>query len=450
MRNSILISVLLILHIPTNCQDKYACLMPEPLQSKSSSCELWNHYESANVNATPIKTIRITYHVFNKDDGTGSIQNDTDGLDFLDDYTDNINSRYSDLDEMRVPSSSPHISDSRIRFELAEVHFWDSSYGYTYPGYYDPTWSNNLYTQFVTNKAAVTYKTTSVHVFFPGGTTSSGWASGIGDKDYIVMGGVYPKYQAWLGHPWANAAGLAHELGHSLGLLHTWYGDAINDTPNNSNCWNLDLGDPYCDELEEVSNNIMDYNASKASLTLGQIHRAHFYLFGGSGDIEDCVIETITTQIPTVSGGDLVCDNGLEFQFPNIQLGVDILTTTSTNITSIDCGEEVSFTPTTYTTSAESGSITLSFDYGSSGTTQSVKNVSVVGYQYENLDVCDISSTSSISAKSINLPDTGCSSPDAVVDNGNSLSIICEGITLNSGFEVELGGTLEIQTFVCD
>ena len=450
MKNSFFISALLLLHISTNCQNKFTCYIDDPPQLKSSSCELWNHYESTNVSSTPIKTVRITYHVFNKDDGTGNIQNDTDGLDFLDDYTDNLNLRYSQVDEMRVPSSSPHISDSRIRFDLAEVHFWDDTNGYTYPGSYSPTWSNNLYTQFVTNKAAVTYKTTSVHIFISGGTSSSGWASGIGDRDYIVMGGIYSKYQDWLVHSWANASGLAHELGHSLGLLHTWNGDGIDDTPNNNNCWNLNLGDPNCDELEEASNNIMDYNASKSSLTLGQIHRAHFYLLGRSGDIEDCVIETISTQTPTVSGGGLVCDDGLEFQFPNIQLGVEILTSTSTNITSNDCGEEVSFTPTTYTTSAESGSITFSFDYGSDGTTQSVKNISVVGYQYENLGVCDISSTSLISAKTINLPDTGCSSIDAVVDNGNSLSIICEEITLNSGFEVELGGTLDIQTFVCD
>jgi hypothetical protein len=337
-----------------------------------------------------------------------------------------------------------------VRRKLAEIHFWDNTNGYTYPGYYSPSWSNNLYTQFVTNQAAVTYKSTSVHIFIPGGRAASGWASGIGDKDYVVIGGVYQKYQDWLVHSWANAAGLTHELGHTLGLLHTWNGDGIDDTPNNHNCWNLNLADSDCDEFEEVSNNIMDYNADKASLTLGQLHRAHFYLLGGAGDIEDCVIETLTTQTPTISGGDLVCGDPLEFQFPNIQLGVEVLTSTSTNVTSNDCGEDVSFIPTTYTTSAESGTITFSFNFSSAGITQSVKNVSVVGYQYENLDVCDITSTSSISAKIINLPDTGCSTTNAVVDSGNSLYIICEEITLNSGFEVELGGTLDIQTFVCD
>lgn len=412
-------------------------------QLKSASCEFWDHYQSTNVSATPIKTVRITYHIFNQDDGSGNIQNDSDGLDFLDDFTDNLNHRFSQLDEMRIPSTSPYITDSRIRFEVVEVHFWNSTYGYTYPGYYYPTWSNNLYTSYVTNQATVTYKTNSVHVFIPGGTTSSGWASGIGGKDYIVIGGIYSKYLGWLSSSWANAAGLAHELGHSIGLSHTWYGDEIDDTPNNHNCWNLNTvesgsGDPitYCDEWEEVSNNIMDYNASRASLTLGQIHRAHYFLLGSSGDIEDCVVETITAQTPTVSGVDLVCNDGIGFQFPNIQLGVEIFPTTSSNIAAIDCGEDVSFTPTAYTTSAENGSITLYFDYGSAGTTNTSKNVSVVGFQYENLDVCDISSTSTISAKTINLPYTGCASPDAVVDNGNTLSIICEEINLNAGFEV--------------
>jgi len=73
-----------------------------------------------------------------------------------------------------------------------------------------------------------------------------------------------------------------------------------------------------------------------------------------------------------------------------------------------------------------------------------------VGYQYENLDVCEISSTSSLMAETINLPDLGCSTIDAIVDNGSSLTIICNEITLNAGFKVELGGTLDIQTFGCD
>jgi hypothetical protein len=238
-----------------------------------------------------------------------------------------------------------------------------------------------------------------------------------------------------------------------MGLYHTWVYDDIADTPSNNDCWNLnDPAGVDCDEWEEVSNNIMDYNAARSAYTLGQLHKAHYVLQGNIGtmNIEDCLIGSITTQTPTISGTDLVCDEGVEFQFQNIQLGVEILTSTSTNITASDCGEEVSFTPTTYTSSPESGSITFTFDYGSSGTTQTVKNVSVVGYQYEIRNICDLSSTSSISAKIINLPDPSCSTTDAVVDNGNSLSIICEEITINAGFEVELGGTLDIQTFVCE
>jgi hypothetical protein len=64
---------------------------------------------------------------------------------------------------------------------------------------------------------------------------------------------------------------LSHEIGHALGLSHTWGGnDGCDDTPKHDNCWYY-TNEPPCDSL--VSNNMMDYNAWQAALTPCQIGR---------------------------------------------------------------------------------------------------------------------------------------------------------------------------------
>lgn len=73
--------------------------------------------------------------------------------------------------------------------------------------------------------------------------------------------------------PWEIATLLNHEVGHILGLRHSWNtNDGCDDTPRHPNCWSDKKGG----DCEVASNNAMDYNNSQMAWSpcqLGQIHR---------------------------------------------------------------------------------------------------------------------------------------------------------------------------------
>lgn len=88
-------------------------------------------------------------------------------------------------------------------------------------------------------------------------------------KAVKISGTLEPDESGWQYNPLTN-----HEVGHVLGLQHTWsYNDGCDDTPRHPNCWNKQ-GGGACDTM--ASNNMMDYNAWQNALSpcqVGLVHR---------------------------------------------------------------------------------------------------------------------------------------------------------------------------------
>ena len=93
------------------------------------------------------------------------------------------------------------------------------------------------------------------------------------------------------GKPASAYRGLVnHEIGHVLGLRHTWSSnDGCADTPKHPNCWNT-TDAPPCDSL--ASNNVMDYNAHQFAYTPCQIGKVHANISRESGRSRKLVIPT--------------------------------------------------------------------------------------------------------------------------------------------------------------
>lgn len=287
--------------------------------------EDFNNYTFVNLDNSPIRTIRISIHVIQDSLGKGnfaiidSLGNHAPEWYWLRGLVDDASRRMADLQPMQMPSNSNHIKDSRIRYEVVGMYDWQDQGLFNLSKVY-PSTGEGMFA-YIMDQDEVTHKENSLHLFLAGSTNndngkiaSRGIASGAPDKRWTVLFNYHNQYKRK--NKYWPASLISHEIGHNLGLSHTWNrNDGCDDTPRKSaQCWALnEPRSKACDEISECSNNLMDYNAWQNALTECQLAKIHYNINQNRGNLRDIVhwdYEHIRIECDTIIAPAVIKDNG--------------------------------------------------------------------------------------------------------------------------------------------
>jgi len=249
-------------------QDEGDDFIPGNEITKSSDCSgssdaflnkfnvITNYVPVANA---PSKIVKINFIIMQKDDGTNNFQHDDPN-----DPTSDINrliTRYDKLCNNKMLNMFPSdpisgvtdLSDPKIKYLLNNIYFYRSDDGNSTTSSFS-TLRNILNNQspysvfYVNNYNDNPDNFEELNIYFTEGGGSHSYSHGpsyslFSSISDCIMCGTY-------GHgDWASAGGIAHELGHSLDLCHTYLGGGCPtsiSSMNSSENWFPDLfGDTY-------------------------------------------------------------------------------------------------------------------------------------------------------------------------------------------------------------
>ncbi len=300
-------ALLLTLSVFSSCSNKISksfltrdkILVETSLAEKKSPCSTMMNYapDAANPHHTPMRYVRVNFHIINHQNGTLNF-NLQDGITYVRGLLEHANWRLRNNEQVSLPAgnnlpvlpiqyqyvltpSTDEPDDAGVYVHFVEDELALNDKKSTKRTIYDGT----LYERYGLRKGEV------LNIFMlehhPDSVQSPTYKAsldGVGLSEWAKVVGLYqhafrtetredgstvrtgPHYQIGI---------LNHEIGHSLGLAHTWNtNDGCDDTPQHPGCW--DQFSAPCRETGVYSNNMMDYNNCQCALSPCQLAKIHY------------------------------------------------------------------------------------------------------------------------------------------------------------------------------
>ncbi len=270
-------------------------------EDEKSPCENFENYAPNKMypEHTPMRLLRLNFHFINRIDSSHNFKPE-EGRAFVHELLDMANKKLETNAKMMLPNNNnTPVLPTRYQYVLSKNEAIPNDDGIYF--HYNDTlnvcnkddqrgksvysvFNNERFDRYGVRKGEV------INVFLLehpldsiASDTYKASADGIGKSDWAKILGAYQHYQKWKKEDHKEpmtynakffAGLLNHEIGHCLGLWHTWNGnDGCDDTPKNLNLWNAPKNSSTRNQL---SNNVMDYNAYRSAFTPCQLARIHY------------------------------------------------------------------------------------------------------------------------------------------------------------------------------
>lgn len=238
--------------------------------------------DSSDLTLDKVRTLRLIFHIMNSSDSSQNFSAEK-APNYFWTMLNNAQERINENRKMNLPEGnktpvfSPGYQYKKVTVPEDEdgdgflYHYDDEMYYFLNRGRYRNNYKRDIIQKYkVGDDSILNIFVMPHHPDSVASVTYKAHSSGIALGNNIKVAGIYENG----GESWRYATLINHEIGHVLGLKHSWIRrDGCDDTPSHNNCYDS-FGKSPCDGL--ASNNMMDYNNSQMAITpcqLGIIHR---------------------------------------------------------------------------------------------------------------------------------------------------------------------------------